>query len=144
MDSRAALTRQGYLRIPIRHKVLVNRGHTQIVRFRILRPRLRSEDRKECDDQRTNCIESISLHVFLRQVRMRPLHAPRSQCDLLVQMMISAMQAVKFCRVVQKFLAMRDKRRSGCPINLTLEMLGDRWSLIVIRDIMFGESSTLW
>jgi DNA-binding HxlR family transcriptional regulator len=28
--------------------------------------------------------------------------------------------------------------RSGCPINLTLEMLGDRWSLIVIRDIMFG------
>src|SRR6201996_11937 len=28
--------------------------------------------------------------------------------------------------------------RSGCPINLTLEMLGDRWRLIVIRDIMFG------
>jgi DNA-binding HxlR family transcriptional regulator len=28
--------------------------------------------------------------------------------------------------------------RSGCPINLTLETLGDRWSLIVIRDIMFG------
>lgn len=28
--------------------------------------------------------------------------------------------------------------RSGCPINLTLEMLGDRWSLIVIRDVMFG------
>jgi DNA-binding HxlR family transcriptional regulator len=28
--------------------------------------------------------------------------------------------------------------RSGCPINLTLEMLGDRWSLIVIRDIIFG------
>lgn len=29
-------------------------------------------------------------------------------------------------------------RRSGCPINLTLEQLGDRWSLIVIRDLMFG------
>jgi DNA-binding HxlR family transcriptional regulator len=28
--------------------------------------------------------------------------------------------------------------RSGCPINLTLELLGDRWSLIVIRDMMFG------
>ncbi|WP_218669393.1 helix-turn-helix domain-containing protein [Massilia sp. KIM] len=28
--------------------------------------------------------------------------------------------------------------RSGCPINLTLEQLGDRWSLIVIRDLMFG------
>ncbi len=28
--------------------------------------------------------------------------------------------------------------RSGCPSNLTLEALGDRWSLIVIRDLMFG------
>lgn len=28
--------------------------------------------------------------------------------------------------------------RSGCPINLTLEVLGDRWSLIIIRDMMFG------
>lgn len=28
--------------------------------------------------------------------------------------------------------------RSGCPINLALETLGDRWSLIIIRDIMFG------
>jgi DNA-binding HxlR family transcriptional regulator len=32
----------------------------------------------------------------------------------------------------------RNRHRSGCPINLTLEMLGDRWSLIVIRDVMFG------
>jgi DNA-binding HxlR family transcriptional regulator len=28
--------------------------------------------------------------------------------------------------------------RSGCPINLTLEILGDRWSLLVLRDMMFG------
>lgn len=28
--------------------------------------------------------------------------------------------------------------RSGCPINLAMETLGDRWSLVVIRDIMFG------
>lgn len=33
---------------------------------------------------------------------------------------------------------MLQKGRSGCPINLTLELLGDRWSLIVIRDVMFG------
>ena len=30
------------------------------------------------------------------------------------------------------------RRRSGCPINLTLEMFGDRWSLIILRDTMFG------
>src|ERR1700723_3797626 len=37
-----------------------------------------------------------------------------------------------------KKIQTRNEMRSGCPINLTLEMLGDRWSLIVIRDIMFG------
>jgi DNA-binding HxlR family transcriptional regulator len=33
---------------------------------------------------------------------------------------------------------MENAIRSGCPINLTLEVLGDHWSLIIIRDIMFG------
>jgi hypothetical protein len=33
---------------------------------------------------------------------------------------------------------LKDAHRSGCPINLSLEELGDRWGLIVIRDIIFG------
>lgn len=28
--------------------------------------------------------------------------------------------------------------RSGCPINLTMEIIGDRWSLMILRDMMFG------
>ena len=28
--------------------------------------------------------------------------------------------------------------RSGCPINLSLEVFGDRWSLIILRDMTFG------
>ncbi|MBF6347864.1 helix-turn-helix transcriptional regulator [Nocardia flavorosea] len=28
--------------------------------------------------------------------------------------------------------------KSGCPINMTMELLGDRWSLVVLRDIMFS------
>jgi DNA-binding HxlR family transcriptional regulator len=28
--------------------------------------------------------------------------------------------------------------RSGCPINLTLEVVGDKWSLLILRDMMFG------
>ena len=31
-----------------------------------------------------------------------------------------------------------NRGRIGCPINNTLEMFGDRWSLIVLRDAMFG------
>jgi len=41
-------------------------------------------------------------------------------------------------QVVVEMMFMNGAHRSGCPINLTLEMLGDRWSLIVIRDLMFG------
>ena len=33
---------------------------------------------------------------------------------------------------------MADQHRSGCPINLSLEVLGDKWSLLIIRDMMFG------
>src|SRR6266545_4344033 len=29
--------------------------------------------------------------------------------------------------------------RSGCPINATIEVFGDRWSLLVLRDIVFGD-----
>ena len=31
-----------------------------------------------------------------------------------------------------------EEHRSGCPINLSLEVLGDKWSLVIIRDMMFG------
>lgn len=30
----------------------------------------------------------------------------------------------------------RTRRRSGCPLNASVEMLGDRWSLLIIRDMM--------
>jgi DNA-binding HxlR family transcriptional regulator len=28
------------------------------------------------------------------------------------------------------------RRRSGCPLNASVEMLGDRWSLLILRDMM--------
>ncbi len=30
----------------------------------------------------------------------------------------------------------RGLRRSGCPVSLSLEQFGDRWSLLVVRDLM--------
>jgi len=29
------------------------------------------------------------------------------------------------------------KRRSDCPLNATLEVFGDRWSLLIVRDLLF-------
>ncbi len=28
------------------------------------------------------------------------------------------------------------KHRSGCPVSISLEIFGDRWSLLIIRDLM--------
>lgn len=33
-------------------------------------------------------------------------------------------------------------RRSDCPINVSLEILGDRWSLLVVRDLLFKGRNT--
>jgi DNA-binding HxlR family transcriptional regulator len=30
----------------------------------------------------------------------------------------------------------RRRRRSGCPVSITLEEIGDRWSLLIVRDLM--------
>lgn len=28
--------------------------------------------------------------------------------------------------------------RSGCPIGIALDLFGDRWSLLIVRDLLFG------
>src|SRR5947208_7230920 len=33
---------------------------------------------------------------------------------------------------------MEQEARSGCPINAAVEAFGDSWSLLVLRDVMFG------
>jgi DNA-binding HxlR family transcriptional regulator len=35
-----------------------------------------------------------------------------------------------------------DGRRSGCPIGISLDLFGDRWSLLVVRDLMFFGRTT--
>jgi len=35
-----------------------------------------------------------------------------------------------------------ETRRSACPLNASVEMLGDRWSLLIIRDMMLRDSRT--
>jgi DNA-binding HxlR family transcriptional regulator len=34
------------------------------------------------------------------------------------------------------------KRRSGCPISCSLDILGDKWSLLIVRDLMFAKQCT--
>ena len=34
------------------------------------------------------------------------------------------------------------KRRSDCPIHFGLEVFGDRWTLLILRDLLLNKSST--
>lgn len=36
----------------------------------------------------------------------------------------------------------RRTRRSGCPLSVSLEAVGDPWSLLVVRDLMFKDRTT--
>lgn len=33
---------------------------------------------------------------------------------------------------------MSTRERSGCPVSLSLELLGDRWTLLIVRDLIFA------
>lgn len=34
------------------------------------------------------------------------------------------------------------KKRSDCPLSCSLDVFGDKWSLLIIRDLMFGNKCT--
>jgi len=34
---------------------------------------------------------------------------------------------------------MKDEPRSGCPIAATLDIVGDRWTLVILRDLFIGK-----
>lgn len=36
----------------------------------------------------------------------------------------------------------KPKWRSGCPLNVSVEILGDRWSLLILRDMMLRQFRT--
>src|SRR6185312_13999178 len=36
----------------------------------------------------------------------------------------------------------KTEKRSLCPISCSLELIGDKWSLIIIRDMLFAGKST--
>ncbi|HWY37562.1 MAG TPA: helix-turn-helix domain-containing protein [Bacteroidia bacterium] len=36
----------------------------------------------------------------------------------------------------------KPERRSGCPLSCSLDLIGDKWSLLIIRDMLFLEKTT--
>lgn len=38
-------------------------------------------------------------------------------------------------------MAVPEKRRSVCPVACTLDLIGDKWTLLVVRDMLCGKSA---
>lgn len=36
----------------------------------------------------------------------------------------------------------KSRRRSGCPVSISLDVFGDRWSLLIVRDLMVRGNRT--
>ena len=36
-------------------------------------------------------------------------------------------------------IRVRDEHRSGCPIATTLDLVGDKWSMVILRDLLTGK-----
>ena len=37
-------------------------------------------------------------------------------------------------------MRIKNKFRSGCPIATSLDLVGDRWTLVIVRDLLTGKS----
>ena len=45
-------------------------------------------------------------------------------------------------QVILKNIFMLTKKRSDCPVSSSLDIWGDKWSLLIIRDLMFAKECT--
>jgi DNA-binding HxlR family transcriptional regulator len=43
--------------------------------------------------------------------------------------------------IPQESSAMKKKKRSPCPVACTLDVIGDKWTLLVVRDLACGKQS---
>jgi DNA-binding HxlR family transcriptional regulator len=45
-------------------------------------------------------------------------------------------------QVILKIIFMKMEKRSDCPVSCSLDIWGDKWSLLIIRDLMFAKECT--
>ncbi len=47
------------------------------------------------------------------------------------------------CKLFVKYFFMKEKKkRSNCPVSCSLDIWGDKWSLLIVRDLMFSKQCT--
>ncbi len=49
---------------------------------------------------------------------------------------------MQYASIIAELNMKQQKKRSDCPVSCSLEIWGDKWSLLIIRDMMFAGKST--
>ena len=47
-----------------------------------------------------------------------------------------------FLKILLNYFIEASKKRSECPLSLSLNVFGDKWSLLIIRDLLFFKKCT--
>ncbi len=48
------------------------------------------------------------------------------------------LDSLLICKLFSRMPSPSDSRRSPCPVACALDLLGDRWTLLVVRDLLLG------
>jgi DNA-binding HxlR family transcriptional regulator len=49
---------------------------------------------------------------------------------------------LRFARILQDIFMKEIKSRSNCLVSASLDVLGDKWTLLILRDMLFADKST--
>ncbi len=52
------------------------------------------------------------------------------------------LQYLQYASVSKQIFMNKNQKRSDCPISCSLDIWGDKWSLLIIRDLMFNKKCT--
>src|SRR5438045_5735173 len=44
--------------------------------------------------------------------------------------------------ILKNIFMNKTKKRSNCPVSCSLDIWGDKWSLLIVRDLMFAKECT--
>lgn len=67
------------------------------------------------------------------------IRAPRPPCQY-ARRLAHLLQLASYQSRLKLTRSQRAEFRSGCPIASTLDLVGDRWTLVVLRDLVNGKS----
>lgn len=49
---------------------------------------------------------------------------------------------LQYASAIKNIFMSKSQKRSDCPVSCSLDIWGDRWSLLIIRDLMFAKKCT--